>query len=75
MTAIAAVYENGLFRPTEAVDLPEGARVRVLPESVPINEPPPVGSAEGRKRIFELLGRRYQSGIHDTAERHNDHQP
>jgi len=27
---IDAVYENGVFRPLEKVDLPEGARVRLL---------------------------------------------
>jgi len=32
MKTIHAVYENGVFRPTDAVDLPEGSRVRILPE-------------------------------------------
>lgn len=29
MSIIHAVYENGIFRPTEAVVLPEGATVRI----------------------------------------------
>lgn len=35
MKAIHAIYENGVFRPTEPVELPEHARVRVLPETTP----------------------------------------
>jgi predicted DNA-binding antitoxin AbrB/MazE fold protein len=31
MKAIRAVYENGVFRPTEPVDLPEGSEVRIEP--------------------------------------------
>ena len=30
MTAIEAVYENGVFRPLQPVPLPEGARVEVF---------------------------------------------
>jgi hypothetical protein len=26
-------------------------------------------------RVYEILGRRFDSGHHDTAERHNEHQP
>lgn len=33
MKTIQAVYENGVFRPTEPVDLPEHAKVMILAES------------------------------------------
>jgi hypothetical protein len=26
-------------------------------------------------RAYEILGRQFDSGQHDTAERHNEHQP
>jgi predicted DNA-binding antitoxin AbrB/MazE fold protein len=32
METIAAIYENGVFRPLRQVDLPEGTPVRVEPE-------------------------------------------
>jgi predicted DNA-binding antitoxin AbrB/MazE fold protein len=73
---IHAIYENGVFRPLEPVDLPEQTpvafEVRVLPES-PSAAPEPM--SEGLTRIYEVLGRRYHSGHTDTAERHNEHQP
>ena len=32
MKTIQAIYENGVFRPTTPVDLPEGMVVRIEPE-------------------------------------------
>jgi predicted DNA-binding antitoxin AbrB/MazE fold protein len=75
-TTIHAVYENGVFRPTEKVDLPERTSVEmdvrvwdddVAAESIPISE--------GLAKVYEILGRRHRSGHTDTAERHNEHQP
>ncbi|MCC7425245.1 MAG: antitoxin family protein [Planctomycetaceae bacterium] len=69
MKAIHAVYENGVFRPTEPVDWPEQTRVVIEldsnqePQRAPIDE------------VDEILSRRYRSGHHDTAARHNEHQP
>ena len=66
---IRAIYENGVFRPTEPVDLPEKTTVEVtVPES----------RAQGRdnqEAIFALLRESYPSGESDVAERHNEHQP
>jgi predicted DNA-binding antitoxin AbrB/MazE fold protein len=67
MSAIPAIYENGVFRPLAPVDLPEHARVLVTVEQ-----------AEDEAldaEIDAILSRRYRSGHHDTAERHNEHQP
>jgi predicted DNA-binding antitoxin AbrB/MazE fold protein len=74
---IQAVYENGVFRPTEPVKLPEGTMVQVhTPEEVvDVRALVPPGTDEGLIRIYEILGRRFDSGHHDTAERHNEHQP
>lgn len=71
MKVIHAVYENGVFRPTGPVDLPEHCRVEFEPKVVPEG----AGPDDGLDRIYEILGERYDSGRHDLAERHNEHQP
>lgn len=35
---IEAIYENGVFRPLEPVNLPEGAPVQVAPQTFPVEE-------------------------------------
>jgi predicted DNA-binding antitoxin AbrB/MazE fold protein len=67
---IRAVFKDGVFRPTEHVELPEQTLVEF--------EPRPVGSPEdqtGLDAIYEVLSRRRQSGRHDLAERHDEPQP
>lgn len=81
MKTIHAIYENGVFRPTEPVDLPEGSTVQFVPllaegvETPTDDAEPPTHVMEARQRVYEILSRRYNSGHHDTAERHNEHQP
>ncbi len=70
MTTIRAIYEKGVFRPTEPVDLPEGTAVVVDANQT---ESEIVRSA--RQRVFETLAHSYRSGELDAAERHNEHQP
>jgi predicted DNA-binding antitoxin AbrB/MazE fold protein len=71
MKTIHAVYESGVFRPLEAVELPERTEVEF--------EPRPVTQREDHDAhldgIYAILGERYQSGEYDVAARHNDHQP
>jgi predicted DNA-binding antitoxin AbrB/MazE fold protein len=70
---VRAVYENGVFRPTEPVDLPEGSvvdfdiwiKVRLSDEE----------QWAAQKRINELMLMSMPSGETDVAERHNEHQP
>jgi predicted DNA-binding antitoxin AbrB/MazE fold protein len=72
---IHAVFENGVFRPLETVDLPDQTAVEFEPRVV---EPLPetgVPMSGGLAKIYAILGERYQSGHTDTAERHNEHQP
>ncbi len=73
---IHAVYEKGVFRPTEKVDLPENTPVEmellVWTEAPALPEVP---MSEGLAKVYEILGRRHSSGHTDTAERHNEHQP
>lgn len=67
---IHAVYENGVFRPLEAVDLPEAAEV--LLEARPAV---PRLSPEARARVLAVLAQRFDSGETDVAARHDEHQP
>jgi len=75
-STVHAIYENGAFRPVEPVDLPEHTLVefepRVLTEGPQVPQPP---MSEGLAKIYEILGRRHNSGHTDTAARHNEHQP
>jgi len=67
---IHAVYENGVFRPTQKVDLPDPCEVEVEVRKL---------SNESRKPtlddVYAILGRRHSSGVHDLAARHDEHQP
>jgi len=74
MATITAVFENGIFRPLDPVHLPEHTRVEFEPR-VQAEIPSSPAMPEDVARVYEVLSRRYQSGHHDTAERHNEHQP
>jgi predicted DNA-binding antitoxin AbrB/MazE fold protein len=67
---IHAVYENGVFRPTVKVDLPEACEVEV--EIRQINAKANIPTLDD---VYAILGRRHASGQHDLAARHNEHQP
>jgi predicted DNA-binding antitoxin AbrB/MazE fold protein len=67
MPSIPAIYENGVFRPTQPVSLPEGTPVRVEPDTT--------SDVAARQRIIELLSQSYETGDPKAAERHNEHQP
>lgn len=67
---IHAVFENGVFRPIEKVDLPERCEVEVDIRRVTESFPAPT-----LEDVYEILGRRHATGEHDLAERHNEHQP
>ena len=69
MKTVRAIYEHGVFRPTEPVDFPEGSRVVV--KAGPAAELPPIDD-ESLDEIYVILSRRYRSGATDTAERHNE---
>jgi predicted DNA-binding antitoxin AbrB/MazE fold protein len=72
MKVIRAVFENGIFRPIEPVDLPEGSEVEFEPRPVTI-EPTPVNKrSDHQKRIYELLSQTIETGETDMAERHDE---
>ena len=67
---VHAIYENGIFRPTETVDLPEKAQVVFEPRVVAAESAPSPAMA----KVYEVLSRRFRSGEHNVAERHNEYQ-
>jgi predicted DNA-binding antitoxin AbrB/MazE fold protein len=64
---IQAIFENGVFRPIEPVDLPEGSKVGLRPRLV--SEPTP---ERHRARVHELLSRRVNTGERNLAETHDE---
>lgn len=68
---VHAVFENGVFRPTEPVGLPERTRVEFDPKVIGAE----ADDAATQRRIYELLSHSYDTGETDTAARHNEHQP
>ncbi len=71
MRTIHAIYENGVFRPTTPVDLPEGSEVHIEPR--PVEEPS--GPSPHLRRIYELLSQPEDTDDPDFSGRHDEHQP
>ena len=72
---VKAIYNHGVFRPVQPVDLPENAEVQVvLPAEAP-GDAQAAAREQARADIFEILSHRYPTGQTDTAARHNEHQP
>jgi predicted DNA-binding antitoxin AbrB/MazE fold protein len=70
---IHAIYENGVFRPIEAVEIPDKTEVEVEVRVVKESPSPPM--SEGMARIYSILGERYETGERDLAARVDEHQP
>jgi predicted DNA-binding antitoxin AbrB/MazE fold protein len=72
MSTIRAIYENGVFRPTTAVPLPEHAEVEFEPRLTAdaINTSP-----VGMEKIYQIMSRRFDGQDPEVAARHNEHQP
>jgi predicted DNA-binding antitoxin AbrB/MazE fold protein len=69
MGTIQAIFDGGVFRPTEPVILPDQCKVEFEPRVVNGE------MSDDMEPIYEILDRRYNSGHTDTAARHNEHQP
>lgn len=67
---VHAVYEKGVFRPTEKVDLPDPCEVEVEVHRVTTEPENPT-----LDEVYAILSKRFNSGERDVAERHNEHQP
>ena len=69
MSTVKAIYEDGVFKPKEPVDLEEKAEVEViLPNGPRLAEDDPTGW----KAIDRLVGSA-KSGISDVSEKHDDY--
>ena len=64
MNAVRAIYENGVFRPLEPVDLPEASEVLVTSATPRALRPAEPGELD---EMYAILGRRHRSGGHDAA--------
>jgi predicted DNA-binding antitoxin AbrB/MazE fold protein len=67
MKVVQAVFENGVFRPRERVELPEGSEVEFEPRLVPAATP-----KSHRERVHALLSQTIETGETDLAERHDE---
>jgi predicted DNA-binding antitoxin AbrB/MazE fold protein len=70
MKTVHAIFENGVFRPTEQVEIPDKCEVEFEPRIIE-----PAKKPASLDEIYAILGQRFDSGEHDVAERHNEHQP
>jgi predicted DNA-binding antitoxin AbrB/MazE fold protein len=70
MGTIEAIFEDGVFRPVVPVALPDKSRVQLQ-----IVNGTPTPTDDDMDEIYEILDRRYSTGITDLAARHNEHQP
>jgi predicted DNA-binding antitoxin AbrB/MazE fold protein len=74
MKVIHAIFENGVFRPTEPVDLPDGSEVTIAPHLVP----DPTSKTQDPnhwERVHDLLSTRIETGETDMAARHDEPLP
>ena len=71
MTPIRAIYRDGVFRPIEDVDLPDGTEVVVRPSVDPVS----ASAAEARRRVYAILSQRYDGDDPFISQNHNEHQP
>lgn len=67
---VHAVYQDGVFRPVQSLDLPDPCEVefepRILAQSLP---------DDSLDRVYAVLSERYDGGEPDVAARHDQHQP
>lgn len=71
MNTVHAIYEQGVFRPVERVELPDHSLVEFEPRLVNPNNSANGADAE----VIAILSERYESGQQDVAARHDEHQP
>ena len=67
---VQAVFENGVFRPTGQVAIPEHCLVEFEPRIV--GAP---AKTQAAPTVYDVLDQRFESGERDVAARHDEHQP
>jgi hypothetical protein len=79
METVRGIVDHDTIRLVTPLALPQGAEIefepRIVVPSTPAQVAAPPSSSDGMDAIYEILSRRFNSGHHDTAERHNEHQP
>jgi len=79
MKAIHAIYENGVFRPLDQVNLPNHTKVEIVPLPVrqheKTDEKTPDANLKHQDRVYGILSQSFDTDQPDLAERHNEHQP
>ena len=68
MGTVYAVFENGVFRPLEGIELPNGAKVEFEPRVIQAPRP------GQRERIAAILLKSYDTDEPELAAKHNEHQ-
>jgi predicted DNA-binding antitoxin AbrB/MazE fold protein len=71
MKTVHAVYEHGVFRPLQGVELPEHTEVEFEPKVISR----PCAYVKAPKEIYSILSERYETGVKNLAARHDEHQP
>jgi predicted DNA-binding antitoxin AbrB/MazE fold protein len=71
MKTVHAVYEQGVFRPLQDIELPEHTEVEFEPKV--ISRRRAYGNA--LKELYSILSERHETGVKDLAARHDEHQP
>jgi hypothetical protein len=67
--AVKAVYEDGVFKPKEPVELKERTEVEVL---IPVEEPAAEDDPTGWEAIDALAGSA-RSGLTNVSEKHDEY--
>jgi predicted DNA-binding antitoxin AbrB/MazE fold protein len=70
MKTVHAIFENGIFRPTEAIQLPEKSVVEFEPRLIAAS-----GADDHLDRVYVILSQSFDSEQSDLAARHDEHQP
>lgn len=70
MKSVHAIYERGVFRPLDVVDLPDRCHVEFEPRLIETEAAVP-----SLDDVYAVLNKRFESGESDVAARHNEHQP
>ena len=72
MRVIQAIYEQGVFRPLEKINLPEHTSVELqFQDRVPAT----ALEDEPQSALWTLLKQRFEGDDPRVSERHNEHQP
>ncbi len=67
---IRAIYENGVFRPTQVANLPDGCEVELEIHEIKV----PAGMP-ALDDVYAIVSDCFATGEDGVAQRHDEHQP